>query len=98
MARKPKRRAYDSSSRQEGARATLFQPRTTPAAAYKAWIAGSLATRGAVIVDDGAAAALRAGKSLVFAEGTVRGDRDGREVIVAKSSGTLSVIDPALTS
>ncbi len=40
---------------------------------------------------------LRAGKSLVFAEGTVRGDRDGREVIVAKSSGTLSVIDPALS-
>jgi len=52
---------------EEGARATLFQPRTTPAAAYKAWIAGSLATRGAVIVDDGAAAALRAGKSLLAA-------------------------------
>jgi glutamate 5-kinase len=52
---------------EEGARATLFAPRTTPAAAYKAWIAGSLATRGAVIVDDGAAAALRSGKSLLAA-------------------------------
>jgi glutamate 5-kinase len=52
---------------QQGARATLFEPHTTPAAAYKAWIAGSLATRGAVVVDDGAALALRAGKSLLAA-------------------------------
>jgi glutamate 5-kinase len=52
---------------ERGERATLFQPHTTPAAAYKAWIAGSLAPQGSVSVDDGAAAALRAGKSLLAA-------------------------------
>lgn len=48
-----------------GARATLFEPSLTPAAAYKAWIAGSLAPQGALVVDAGAAAALRLGKSLL---------------------------------
>ena len=48
-----------------GARATLIEPATTPAAAYKAWIAGSLAPQGFVTVDAGAASALRAGKSLL---------------------------------
>jgi glutamate 5-kinase len=50
-----------------GARATLFAAAATPAAAYKAWIAGSLASQGALVVDDGAARALRAGKSLLAA-------------------------------
>lgn len=49
----------------EGARATWFYASATPAAAYKAWIAGSLAPQGALMVDDGAANALRAGKSLL---------------------------------
>jgi len=48
-----------------GARATLFKASLTPAAAYKAWIAGSLAPQGALVVDAGADAALRAGKSLL---------------------------------
>ncbi|MDR3513957.1 MAG: glutamate 5-kinase [Caulobacteraceae bacterium] len=48
-----------------GARATLFAPALTPAAAYKAWIGGSLAPQGALVVDAGAAAALRSGKSLL---------------------------------
>ena len=48
-----------------GARATLFEPHATPAAAYKQWIAGALAPQGALTVDAGAAAALRAGKSLL---------------------------------
>jgi glutamate 5-kinase len=48
-----------------GARATLIRPHVTPAAAYKAWIAGSLAPQGALVVDAGAAAALRSGKSLL---------------------------------
>ncbi len=52
---------------EKGDRATLFEPHTTPAAAYKSWIAGSLAPQGAVVVDDGAAAALRSGKSLLAA-------------------------------
>lgn len=48
-----------------GERATVIEPSTTPAAAYKAWIAGSLAPAGAVVVDAGAAAAVRRGKSLL---------------------------------
>lgn len=52
---------------QAGARATWFAPSATPRAAYKAWIAGSLAPQGALVVDDGAANAVRAGKSLLAA-------------------------------
>ena len=60
---------------QSGARATWFLPHGSPRAAYKAWIAGSLAPQGVLVVDDGAAAALRAGKSLLPAGVTeVRGD------------------------
>ena len=50
---------------EDGARCTVFEPSTTPAAAYKAWIAGSLAPQGALVVDAGASAALREGKSLL---------------------------------
>lgn len=60
---------------ENGERATLFEPHTTPAAAYKSWIAGSLTPQGALIVDDGAARALKSGKSLLAAG--VRGV-DGR--------------------
>jgi glutamate 5-kinase len=52
---------------EHGERATIIEPSTTPAAAYKAWIAGSLAPAGALVVDDGAAAAVRRGKSLLAA-------------------------------
>jgi glutamate 5-kinase len=52
---------------ENGMTATLFQPHTTPTAAYKSWIAGSLAPQGSIVVDDGAAAALRSGKSLLAA-------------------------------
>jgi glutamate 5-kinase len=50
-----------------GAAATVIEPATTPAAAYKAWIAGSLAPAGALTADPGAAAAVRRGKSLLAA-------------------------------
>ena len=50
---------------EDGARCTLFEASTTPAAAYKAWIAGSLAPQGVLVVDGGASTALRAGKSLL---------------------------------
>ncbi len=50
-----------------GERATVIEPATTPAAAYKAWIAGSLAPAGALVVDAGAATALKQGKSLLAA-------------------------------
>ena len=50
-----------------GARHTLFEASATPAAAYKAWIAGSLAPQGVLTVDAGAVVALLAGKSLLAA-------------------------------
>ena len=48
-----------------GGKATLFVPRAEPRSARKAWIAGAVSPAGAIIVDDGAASALRKGKSLL---------------------------------
>ena len=75
-----------------GGRATWFAPQATPASARKAWIASHLEARGALVVDAGAAAALKSGKSLLpagitgvkgaFARGdavSILGD-DGREL------------------
>ena len=75
-----------------GAACTLIEPPLTSAAAYKAWIAGSLAPQGALVVDAGAATALRKGKSLLPAgvravegrfekgDAVIVRDLDGREV------------------
>jgi glutamate 5-kinase len=49
----------------EGARATVIAAQGSPASAYKQWIAGSLSPAGAVSIDEGAANALRAGRSLL---------------------------------
>ncbi len=49
----------------DGEKCTWFAPSASPVAARKRWIAGALAPEGAVIVDDGAVAALRANKSLL---------------------------------
>jgi glutamate 5-kinase len=80
------------STLEAGARATWFVPSSEPLTARKRWIAGSLKPLGTLIVDDGAAAALTRGTSLlpagvVSVEGAFeRGDpvlvcrRDGREV------------------
>ena len=48
----------------QGARATWFLPSTHPTAARKAWIAG-MKPLGQLVIDAGAAAALRRGKSLL---------------------------------
>jgi glutamate 5-kinase len=65
-----------------GARATWFIPKAGPKAAYKAWIAGSLSASGAILVDAGAAAALRNGKSLLPAGVTgVRGRFEKGEAV-----------------
>jgi glutamate 5-kinase len=61
-----------------GARATWFAPQATPASARKAWIAGHLEPRGSVVVDDGAATALRSGKSLLPAGVTTVNGRFAR--------------------
>ena len=50
---------------EDGAPCTFIAPATSPQAAYKSWIAGTLAPQGALAVDAGAAAALRRGKSLL---------------------------------
>jgi glutamate 5-kinase len=49
----------------EGGVCTLFEAHANPATARKAWIAGHLEPKGAVVVDAGAARALRSGKSLL---------------------------------
>lgn len=50
-----------------GGRATWFLPPSNPKAAYKAWIAGTLTPTGVLRVDEGAKAALAAGRSLLAA-------------------------------
>ncbi|WP_309643894.1 glutamate 5-kinase [Phenylobacterium sp.] len=50
-----------------GETATIIEPSVSVAAAYKAWIAGSLSPSGAVVIDAGAARALSTGKSLLAA-------------------------------
>ena len=68
-----------------GATATVIEPATTPAAAYKAWIAGSLAPAGILSVDAGAAAAVRSGKSLLAAGvRTVEGAFEKGEAVVIR--------------
>lgn len=65
---------------EEGARCTWFLPTADGPSAWKRWISGSLAPRGVLTVDVGAASALRDGRSLLPAgvrsvEGTFqRGD------------------------
>jgi glutamate 5-kinase len=49
----------------DGERCTWFLAQTKPGPARKKWISGHLETRGAVVIDAGASAALRAGKSLL---------------------------------
>ncbi|WP_029031844.1 glutamate 5-kinase [Salinarimonas rosea] len=75
-----------------GARCTWFAPQSSPERARKTWIAGALEPKGVLVVDAGAAKALRAGASLLPAGvkrvegGFARGDavcvRDeaGREI------------------
>jgi len=90
-----------------GARSTWFIPAAEPRTARKRWIAGTLNPMGALTVDDGAAAALSRGRSLlpagvVAVEGSFeRGDavvvrdRDGREIargLSAYSSGDARAI------
>jgi glutamate 5-kinase len=50
---------------EEGARCTWFVPSSTPMAARKQWIAGTLKPAGALAIDEGAVQALMSGKSLL---------------------------------
>jgi len=69
-----------------GGRATLFLPGGEPRSARKAWIAGAVSPAGAVIVDDGAARALRGGKSLLPAGVVeVEGNFERGDCVVVKT-------------
>ncbi|MGE0846362.1 MAG: glutamate 5-kinase [Flavobacteriaceae bacterium] len=48
-----------------GGMATWFRPSIDPTTARKRWIAGTLEPRGTLVIDDGAEAALRGGRSLL---------------------------------
>lgn len=76
---------------EDDAPSTIIEAAISPAAAYKSWIAGSLAPAGTLTVDAGAATALRAGKSLLPAGVTVvEGDFDkGDAVLVRGPDGEI---------
>jgi len=69
-----------------GARATLFLPGGEPRSARKAWIAGTVNPAGALVVDDGAARALRGGKSLLPAGiVAVEGDFERGDCVIIRT-------------
>ena len=74
---------------EDGAACTLIEPATSPRAAYKSWIAGTLAPQGALVVDAGAAAALKRGKSLLPAgiKGVEGRFEKGDAVVVQDGAG-----------
>ncbi|MFO1146712.1 MAG: PUA domain-containing protein, partial [Rhodospirillales bacterium] len=74
-----------------GERCTWFLPSAGPQTARKRWIGGSLRAAGALVVDDGAAAALGRGGSLLPAGVTaVEGDFSrGAAVVVRARDGHI---------
>jgi glutamate 5-kinase len=75
---------------ESGGRCTWFMPSSTPMAARKQWIAGTLRPAGAVRIDEGALRALRSGKSLLPAgvTGTLGRFESGDTVGVLTADGT----------
>ncbi len=65
MAIAPGKPLHPLKSLEDGGRSTWFLPTAEPRAARKRWIAGSVQTLGALIVDEGAVNALASGKSLL---------------------------------
>jgi glutamate 5-kinase len=90
----------------QGAPCTLFLAHSTPLAARKRWIAGRLDAAGALVIDDGAVAALKSGRSLLPAgvvdvEGVFeRGDtvmiRDRRGEVIGRGLAAYSSSDARL--
>ena len=71
-----------------GAPATLFLPGGEPRSARKAWIAGAVNPAGALVVDDGAARALRGGKSLLPAGvAGVEGSFERGDCVIVRTRG-----------
>jgi glutamate 5-kinase len=83
------RRPQPLAALEAGEPATVIEPSLTVGAAYKAWIAGSLAPAGSLCVDAGAARALATGKSLLAAGvRAVQGRFDkGDAVVVLDEAG-----------
>ncbi len=83
------RRLHPLKALEEGTQATWFLPASSPRTARKAWIAGSLKATGELTVDDGAAAALAGGRSLLPAGVTAVAGRfeRGDLVVVRDKSG-----------
>ena len=75
----------------KGARATLIAAHTTPARAREAWLAGHLQPEGFILVDAGAARALRGGASLlaVGVTGVEGGFEKGAAVAVKAPDGQI---------
>jgi glutamate 5-kinase len=75
---------------EHGARCSWFLPASTPLAARKQWIAGTLRPAGAIHIDAGALRALQSGKSLLAAgvTGTVGRFESGDTVSVLSPQGT----------
>ena len=72
---------------EDGARVTWFTPSLSPANARKRWIAGALQPMGTFILDDGALAALKAGKSLLpIGVVAVKGTFDKGDAVVIKDA------------
>ncbi len=70
-----------------GGRCTWFVPSAEPRAARKRWIAATVKAAGAIIVDDGASAALRTGNSLLPAGVTqVEGAFDRGDAVEIRTS------------
>lgn len=73
---------------EEGARCTWFLSAASPLSARKKWIAGALEPAGGLTLDDGALAALRAGKSLLPAGiVSVAGDFARGDAVLLTDSG-----------
>jgi glutamate 5-kinase len=72
---------------EQGARCSWFLPASTPLAARKQWIAGTLRPAGAIHIDAGALRALQSGKSLLAAGVTGAVGR-------FESGDTVSVLSP----
>lgn len=89
----------------DGARATWFTPTLSPAKARKCWIAGALQPMGALVLDDGALAALQGGKSLLpigvtqvegaFEKGDAVILKDGQGKELARGLSAYSSVDAA---
>jgi glutamate 5-kinase len=75
---------------EQGARCSWFLPASTPLAARKQWIAGTLRPAGAIHIDAGALRALQSGKSLLAAgvTGAVGRFESGDTVSVFSPQGT----------